>query len=219
MNTLSELEMAGTRPQAQSYRYPVIAPIEIPSAREAAHVERELRMQRAQAAAIESAHQQGLREGESKAREMADESISRDRAAVSRALTEFAGARRDYFKKVEADAVKLALAIAKRILRRESQVDSLLLAGVVRVALDQIQAGSRVSLKVNPTRVEEWRRWIADSPEIAAQCQVIGDDKLESEAIVLEASSGTAEISLEGQLKEIENGFLDMLERNTGAAV
>lgn len=219
MNTLCESELASSRVKPQSFQYPLIAPVEMPTASEAAHMERELRMQRAQAAAVEAAHQQGLREGEDKARKLADESIARERAAVSRALAEFAQARRDYFRQVEGDAVKLALAIARRILRREAQVDSLLLSGVVRVALDQIQAGSKVTLKVCPPRVPEWGIWITSDPEIAVPCEIVGDEELEEGAVVLETSAGTAEISLEGQLKEIENGFLDMLQRAPGVSL
>jgi len=37
---------------------------------------------------------------------------------------------------VEHEVVKLALAVAARILRREAQMDPLLLTGAVRVALD-----------------------------------------------------------------------------------
>ncbi len=50
--------------------------------------------------------------------------------------------------------VRLALAIARKVLHREAQLDPLLLAGVVRVALDQMQAGSRVLLRTSPDAAE-----------------------------------------------------------------
>ena len=43
-----------------------------------------------------------------------------------------------YLHAVEHEVVKLALAVAARILRREAQMDPLLLTGAVRVALGQL---------------------------------------------------------------------------------
>jgi flagellar assembly protein FliH len=219
MNMLCEAEQLAELEPVQSYRYPMIAPIELPSAKEASHAEREMRMQRAQGAAMEAARQEGVREGEAKAKAAADESIERERVAVAQAIELFAGARREYFRHVEADVVKLAMAIARRVLRRECQLDPLLLGGVVRVALDQIQDGTKVVLRTGPSRQQAWREWIAAMPELATQVQVVGDEELTDGMLVLETACGTAEISLEGQLKEIENGFLDLLDRGEGESL
>ncbi len=58
--------------------------------------------------------------------------------------------------------VRLALAIARKVLHREAQLDPLLLAGVVRVALDQMQAGSRVVLRTSTDAAEPWRKFCAE---------------------------------------------------------
>ena len=60
--------------------------------------------------------------------------------------------------------VRLALSIARKILHREAQMDPLLLAGVVRVALDQMQAGTRVLLRTSPASA---RTWTASAPHIS----------------------------------------------------
>ena len=46
--------------------------------------------------------------------------------------------------------MQLALAIARKILHREAQVDPLLLAGMVRVALEKIESHTKVSVRVHP---------------------------------------------------------------------
>ena len=53
-----------------------------------------------------------------------------------------------YFEAVEHEVVKLALAVAARILRREAQMDPLLLTGAVRVALGQLSASTQVRSRV-----------------------------------------------------------------------
>ena len=61
------------------------------------------------------------------------------RESVRAALTDFARERAGYFEQVESEVVQLALSIARKILRREAQIDPLLLAGMVRVALDRVE--------------------------------------------------------------------------------
>jgi flagellar assembly protein FliH len=217
MNTWCETDRTTEMEPVRSYRYPTIAPLDLPPGNEAAHTEREVRMQRAQALALEAAHQEGVREGETKARAAVAESIERERSTVARAIEQFVGARREYFRRVEADVVKLALAIARRVLCREAQADPLLLGGVVRVALDQIQAGSKVLLRTGPGCQGAWSQWLAQVPEVAAEVEIVGSEEIEEGLLILETACGSAEISLEGQLREIENGFLDLLQRNGGA--
>ena len=106
-------------------------------------------MQQELAAAVEAAREQGFRQGEAQARTAAEQALNEQRQAVASALKEFEQQRADYFRRVESEVVRLALAIARKVLHREAQMDPLLLAGVVRVALDQMQAGSRVVLRTS----------------------------------------------------------------------
>ena len=108
------------------------------------------------------------------------------------------------------------MAIARKVLHREAQMDPLLLAGVVRVALDQMQAGTRLTLRTSPGEVEAWRQFCAKDLEDRQGIEVVADTSLESHQCVLQAEAGSTEISLEGQLQEIESGFFDLLEAHPG---
>ena len=57
-------------------------------------------------------------------------------------VVRFAEERDRYLNAVEQEVVKLALAVAARILRREAQMDLLPLTGAARVALGQLAAAS-----------------------------------------------------------------------------
>jgi len=63
---------------------------------------------------------------------------------------------------VEAEIVQLALSIAAKILHREAQVDPMLVAALVRIAVEKMREGSGVTLRVSPKRVDSWRRYFAD---------------------------------------------------------
>jgi len=194
-----------------NFKYPTIAPGGFPSARAASQAERSARMQRAETAAIEAARQSGIRQGETQAQAAMMQRLEQEHRAVLDAVEQFAQERRAYFRRVEADVVTLALAIARKLLHREVQIDPLLLSGIVRVALDQIQAGSQVVLRCSPSEQQSWQRFLSALPESKREIMLAADDSVEPGRIVLETVGGKAEVSLDEQLKEIESGFLDLL--------
>jgi flagellar assembly protein FliH len=206
MNTSSENSAV-----IRSFRYPSIAPLNPPAACEKVNAERELRLQRANLAAIEAARAEGMREGKAAGRAEAAESFEPERAALQVALQAFAHERELYFHRVEEHVVKLAMAIARKVLHREAQVDPLLLSAVVRVALEQVQAGSQVRLHTGPADCERWRNFFAAGGEHEFAVQVVEDAECPSGTIRLETSSGRCDFSIEGTLQEIENGFFDLL--------
>ncbi len=216
MNTLCEPSAAeeielSARDSVLNFKYPLIAPDGFPSARAASQTEREIRIQRAEAAAIEAARQNGLRQGEAQAQVATAQRLEQERRAISEAVDQFVQERRAYFHRVEADVVTLALAIARKLLHREAQIDPLLLSGIVRVALDQIQTGSHVSLHCSPSEQQSWQHFLSSLPESNREITLAADEAVEPGRVVLETVAGKAEISLEEKLKEIESGFLDLL--------
>ena len=68
---------------------------------------------------------------------------ARHKQQLAALVAHFASERDRFLHVVEQEVVKLALAIAARILRREAQMDPLLLTGAVRVALGQLAASRR----------------------------------------------------------------------------
>lgn len=194
-----------------NFKYPTIAPAGFPSARAASQTERQARIERAEAAAIEAARQSGFRQGETQAQAALAQRLEQERHAIGEAVEHFAQERRDYFRRVEGDVVTLALAIARKLLHREVQIDPLLLSGIVRVALDQIQAGSQVVLRCSPSEQPGWQGFLSSLPESDRETTLLADEAVEPGKLVLETVAGKAEIGLEEQLKEIESGFLDLL--------
>ncbi len=161
------------------------------------------------AAAVSAAREQGTREAEAQAASATAQAIEQERMAVAAALKDFDRQRGEYFRQVELEAVRLALSIARKILHREAQMDPLLLSGIVRVALDQVQAGTRITLRVPPDSVPGWKHFCETQLEDGNSVEVRPDDALKMHECVLETELGRTEISLDAQLAEIENGFFD----------
>ncbi len=119
--------------------------------------------------------------------------------------------RNKYFAAVEAEVVKLSLAIAERVLHRETKLDPLLLTGVVRVALSKIAEDSTSVLRIPKADLAKWRANIAEAqhPEL----RLVGDEVLQAGECVLETDVGRVELGIAAQLQEIERGFFDLLQQ------
>ena len=157
--------------------------------------------------AVEAARQ----EGEARARAAFDRQLAEIRDSVHSAVEKFTEERASYYRRVEREVVQLALNIARKILRREAQIDPLMLAGMVRVALERIESGSKVVVRVNPQQVSECRAFFAQHMEPRQVPEVVEDSGLAMHHCVLQTVLGSTELGPEVQLKEIEQGLLDLL--------
>lgn len=155
--------------------------------------------------------EQGRQQGVAACRAQFEQQLAGERTAVAQALKDFARERGAYYQKLEEETVRLALSIARKVLHREAQVDPLLLMGIVRVALEKIEGATGVSLVVHPQRAEEWRRYLAASMDAAALPEIVEDAAMGLAQCGLRTAMGTADLSVELQLKEIEQGLMDLL--------
>ena len=103
--------------------------------------ELEQRLQQEQAAmarAVADAREQGRREARQAVEQQIHGEQQRLQAQILQSLEQFRLERQNYFHNVEGEVVRLALAIAARVLHREAHLDPLLLSGAVRVALEKL---------------------------------------------------------------------------------
>jgi flagellar biosynthesis/type III secretory pathway protein FliH len=121
----------------------------------------------------------------------------------------FAVERDRFLKAVEQEVVDLALAVATRILRREAQMDPLLLTGAVRVALGQLSSSTQVKLRVPPGELDMWTEAMALLPNLAVKPTVLAGEGMRLGDCLVETELGTVDLGIRSQLGEIERGFFD----------
>lgn len=139
--------------------------------------------------------------------------------ALTAALRDFTAGRDRYLAQVEQEVVRLALAIAARILHREALMDPLLLAGAVRVALGQLADTTEVRLNVPATEHAMWSEMLRLMPNLPLHPEVISDEALTTGECLLETHLGSVDLGVRSQLAEIERGFFDLLEHRERGAV
>lgn len=137
------------------------------------------------------------------------ETEERLRRELAGLVESFAVERDRYLRAVEEEVVKLALAIAARILRREADMDPLLLTGAVRVALGQLAASTHVRLRVPAAQKDLWSEAVALLPNLPLKPEIAADETMRAGDCIVETELGSVDIGVRAQLREIERGFFD----------
>ena len=163
------------------------------------------------AAQIEAAKGEARREANEAWEKELEQRVAEERDAVLRSCDQFRRERARYFADVEPEVVKLALAIAARVLHREVKLAPLLLTAAVRVALEKVAAGGSVVVRVPSADVARWREVFHEALETGVELS--GEDRLEAGECVLETSVGKVDLGVEAQLAEIEQGFFDLMQK------
>ena len=162
---------------------------------------------------FDAGREQGRTEGRQAEREAQAGAVvaaERDRIRKAAELVESFGRERErYFAEVEREVVELALAVAARILRREAQMDPLLLTGAVRVALGQLAASTAAQLVVPSAELDLWKDVIAHAPNLAVRPSVVSGEGMQPGECTIKTDLGTVDLGIRSQLGEIERGFFD----------
>jgi flagellar assembly protein FliH len=160
---------------------------------------------------VQTAHAAGMREGEAAGRQKASAELQPVLARLARSIEEMGGLRARFRREAEADLIALALAIARRVLRREVAVDPEALHGLVLGALEKLQAQEIRRVKVHPSHAGMVAACLREAGGLAVE--VVADPAREPGGVVFETERGNLDASVESQLREIERGLADRVRR------
>ncbi len=142
--------------------------------------------------------------------------LTEERRRVDRMRVEFARDRQRFFSAAESQVVKLALAVASRVLAREVTGDGMHLRSTVKAALARVQDSSATSLRVPVDEVEAWTAVFQRGS--AGKVKVVGDERMTKGECVLETTVGRVELGVDVQMSEVERGFGELLQGNEVAS-
>lgn len=183
---------------------------------EVAELRKQIAQLQAESAMRESqARQSAYSEAEAKLRAELEAPLADAAAALAGRVEELAGLRRKLRREAEEDLVRLAVAIARRVLHRELTTDPGAMLGVVKAALDRIEARELLQVRVHPADANLVAEAIR-SRNVPDQVEVQADSSLERGGLVVETARGALDASIETQLREIERGFTDLMRRSQG---
>ena len=159
-----------------------------------------------------AAREAGFREGEAAGKAHAESEVRSAIGQLSQSIVDLDQYRTRLFRQSEADAVRLSIAIARRVLRREVTLDPSAIEGLIRAALERLQSQERCRVRMHPNYIPVLRSEV-DRLGMSAKVEVIADPAQEPGAAVFEMSRGNLDASIDTQLREIERGLVDRLQR------
>ncbi len=197
---------AGTAAVAPAPRPAAAPPVPAPDAAVLAALEREWQEK------VREARAAGLREGEAAGRSRAEAEIQPVIERLTRTIADLAGARAQLRREAESDMLQLAMAIARRVLRRELVVDPDALHGLALGALEKLEAQEIARVRLHPSHTAAVAALLRQESG-RGTVEVVPDSALEPGAAIFETARGNLDASVETQLQEIERGLADCLRR------
>ena len=163
---------------------------------------------------VRLAFESGLREGETAARQKLEGQVQELLRQLAGAVANVVASREEAIRQAEADIVRLSMEIARRIMHRELSVDPSALGGLIRAALEKM-AGQQVNrVRVHPDQESVMRACLAETGR-GSDIDVIADPAQPRGGAVFETSRGSLDASVDTQLREIERGLTDQLQKRS----
>jgi flagellar assembly protein FliH len=161
---------------------------------------------------VRAAYNQGLAAGEAAAQQRSQQKLEPVLAGLNSMIAELAALRQRVRAEAEDDAVKLALAVARRVIYRELATDPEAILGLIKAAFGKLNARETLRLRVSPSDaavVQEHRARLQIPPAL----EIASDGSLLPGSAIFETSRGELDASVDTQLAEIDRGLTDVLKR------
>jgi len=155
---------------------------------------------------VREARETGYREGEAAARNQIQPVLDK----LAQSIKEIGELRAKLRHEAESDLVKLALAIAKKILHRELSADPDSISGLIRVAVEKIRVQEILRVRIHPQHHPAVQQILA-RVSTGAPIEIFADQKMQLGGVVVETTRGEFDASVDLQLREIERGLTDRL--------
>jgi flagellar assembly protein FliH len=161
---------------------------------------------------IEAVRKQALAEGEVQGSKLAAARFDPVIQNLNRLMEDLASQRKRLRSEAEEDTVKLALAIARRVLHREIATDPEAMLGLVKAAFGKLNARDTHRVRVSPADASllESHRGQLTFPAAVA---IVSDGALLPGSAIFETVRGELDASIDTQLGEIDRGLTDVLRR------
>lgn len=162
------------------------------------------------AALEKAAYDRGLLQGEKAAAETGELKLEAAIKRCAESIGEIQKLRSSLYVQAEREVVKLALAVAKKIVHREIRIDHDIVQTLVHVALSHVSEKSAVTICLNPedySYLLERRAEVSQSEgrEISLQA----DKSIERGGCLIQTNCGDIDARIEERFREVEQSFFE----------
>ena len=163
------------------------------------------RMEALEQEAFAKGYAEGERAGNAAAAERAEVLIER----LSGTIDDIAALRASMLHKTERDVVRMALAIAQRVVHRALDVDPELLLAMARVAIDRLGDGIAATIHLHPDDHRAMMAVRARRPEVVPSAVALQPDLTVARGgCVVRSEFGVIDLGLDTQIGELSRALL-----------
>lgn len=155
---------------------------------------------------VEAAFAGGLEQGRAEIRAAQQAQVDQAASALQSAMQEMARIRHHDLEQMQIETVRLALAIAKKIVGHASQHEASV-RHVVRTAMQKVANPRRMTIKLNPKdmdTIREFRQELLPVDDIGTQARLEADGAIERGGCMIETQLGEVDARVDQQLNTIE---------------
>jgi flagellar assembly protein FliH len=161
---------------------------------------------------LDQARREAYAEGLTAGRQQSEEQFRPAVQGLATTLESLARLRENIREETMQDLVRLAVSIAARVIHREVAMDPDALAGLIQAAFSKLQSREINRVRLHPS-LEGLVRKLLEQAGAPKNLVLMADPGLNPAEVFFETSQGILDASVETQLREIERGLIDKLER------
>jgi len=161
---------------------------------------------------LDQARREAFAEGLAAGRQQTEEQFRPAVQGLAQTLDHLARLRETIREETLQDLVHLAVTIAARVIHREVALDPDALAGLIQAGFSKLQSREINRVRMHPA-LEPLVRKLLEQAGAPKHLVLTPDPSLKPSEVFFETSQGILDASVETQLREIERGLIDKLER------
>ena len=165
-----------------------------------------------EAQVLDQARREAFAAGVAAGRREAEEHVRPAMESLAKNLAELARLRDAIREEATHDLVRLAVSIAARVIHREVSLDPEALTGLVKTAFQKLQSREIQRVRMHPG-IESLVKKSLEQNGAPKNLVLTADSALKPGEVLFETPQGILDASVDTQLREIERGLIDRLER------
>lgn len=174
---------------------------------------------RRQAANIESeAYAQGFDQGRKDGEELGRRQYEATVQRLEQLISALKSQGQELSRKYEAQMVRLALAVARRLVHREVETDPSIVAACMQTAMRHVVEGSHIRLRLHPQDADLLAERDADDLASSGRhpLEVVPDAQISRGGCLIETKFGLVDATRETQWRTVEESIEQILFQRTG---
>ena len=152
------------------------------------------------------AYARGYADGQQAGEQAAGQRIDAMASQVATAIGELAAVRGALMRRSERDLVRLAVAMAERVLRRAVDVDRELLAVMARVAIERLGESAAATIHLNP--IDHEIIVSRHTPDLGKSVELVADPAVARGGCLVRSTFGTIDTGIDSQVRELSRALL-----------